>query len=403
MVAETSALVQYEDALRLVIENAALVESEQVRLDDVAGRVLSSSVRTETDLPRFNNSAVDGFAIAEEDVEFVATNTFRLAGEIRAGGPPKLLRHGEVLRIFTGAMVPAGCAAIVMQEDAEVDGSLVQFRTHATRGDHIRVAGSEARAGTEIVCDGPVSPATIAALAASGVTRVEVRRRLRVGIVSTGDELVQTGGELAPGQIYESNSTALRAAAEALGCEVRHVILVPDTRVKIENACRAVLGDCDLLLTSGGVSVGAHDLVRPALAASRVEEHFWGVAMKPGKPVAFGTCGGSSVFGLPGNPVSAMVCFSVLVRPHILARTGCWQGFTEVSGRLLQSIKKKRGRVEFVPAHYRQGQIDPFVDRASYKSRLLAGANALAVVPSECSGANTGEEIQAILLQWGLS
>ncbi len=403
MVAEKRALVSLEDALAAVTEGVDPLGTEVVKVQDVVGRALVGPLRAPMDLPPFDNSAVDGFAIAGTDVQTVASDSFRLVGEAKAGDRARLLHPGETLRIFTGAMIPKGCDAVVMQEDARVQDGIVTFGVGARTGENIRRAGTEAKAGAQLPSGLQANPATLAMLASASFEQVEVRKKPVVAIVATGDELVAPGSTLAPGQIYESNAPALAVAACAMGCEVASVRSVADDRDAISRACSDALESCDVLVTSGGVSVGAHDLVRPVLRELGVEERFAGVAIKPGKPVVFGKRGTCSVFGLPGNPMSALVGFAVLVRPHLLARLGVWQGFIEVSGRLLHPLTKKAGRVELVPANFRDGVFDAFVDRASYKPSLLAAANVLVWLPAEGQVFEEGTEMRALVLDWGPS
>lgn len=336
-------LQSFEDALAALMSNAAPVEGvEQVPTEEAPGRVLAAPIGSTIDVPGRDNTQMDGYAVRTSDfpdgapADPVAVR-LRVAQRIPAGQVGEPLQPGTAARIFTGAWIPEGADAVVMQEQAEAEGDHVVIRHRPAPGEWIRRAGEDIRAGAEVLAGGTrVSPQAAGLAASVGLANLPVRRRVRVGCFFTGDELVRPGDPLPPGAIYESNRYFLGPLLRALGCEVRDLGIVPDTLDATRAALRDAAGDSDLILTSGGVSVGEEDHVKPAV---RAEGHLdlWQVAIKPGKPLAYGrvrrgSSGGEAHFvGLPGNPVSSFVTFLMLVRPFVLRL----QGQAEVAPRAI--------------------------------------------------------------------
>ena len=320
-------MLSYEEALEKLLAAASPVSDVRVQpLTAALGRVLAAAQRSTVAAPPLDNSAMDGYALRVADLPVPGT-CLPVVQRIPAGTVGTPLQPGTAARIFTGAPVPAGADAVVMQElCAHGDGGVVI--NHAPqRGENIRRAGEDIAAGAEILPAGiRLRPQDIALAASAGLPALPVFRRVRVGVFFTGDELVQPGEPLPPGAIYNSNRYALRALLEGLGCEVRDLGTVPDTLVATREALRRAAADNDLIVTSGGVSVGEEDHVKPAVEAEGALE-MWKIAIKPGKPLAFGSVrkegGGEAFFiGLPGNPVSAIVTFLVMVRPFLLRLQG---------------------------------------------------------------------------------
>lgn len=388
-------MIAFEEAFSRLRESVVVAPSESVPLRNSLGRVLAESVFTRIDLPIFDNSAVDGYALAGQ------TDRYRLVGEIAAGtGWQGDLGEGECVRIFTGAPVPREATAVAMQEDVERDGDLIRVSPPPKQGAHIRRQGEELRVGDELFPRGTLcNPAVIGALAAAGVASVSVYRGPSVALLTTGNELVEPGTALAPGQIYESNRAALAAALSALGLQVRELTARDDLE-SLEIALRSAF-ECDVVITTGGVSVGDHDLVRPLMHRLGVQELFWGVAMKPAKPTFVGTKGEKVFFGLPGNPVSAMVAFALFVGPYLLAMQGLPFELSEAAGKLDRDIEKAAGREEFVPGRLSNGLVTPNLGRASHKSTSLAFANVLIRVPAESTRLPAGAEVSCVRLDWG--
>ena len=378
-----------------------MTESEQVSLAEAAGRVPASwSFTAAADVPPFANSAMDGFAVRAADLP----DALRLVGEVAAGASslPTVLA-GSTVRIMTGAPMPPGADAVVPLELAEELGE-GRVRLPATPvGAYVRAAGHDTRRGEPIELPRePLGPATIAVLASLGCGEVQVRRRPIVAILSTGDELVAPGEPLGPGQIHDANSTSLAAAATEAGAESMVLRNVPDQPAAIEAAVRQAAADADLLVASGGVSVGQHDHVRAAIEHLG-ELAFWRIAVQPGKPLAFGSVAGRSVIGLPGNPVSALVTFELFVRPLLRAMLGLsGDGRLHLPARLEETVVKDRDRRAYLRVVVRHGPDGWLATTAggqgSAQLRALVAANALLVVPEGESAGEAGALYDAILL-----
>ncbi len=312
-------LVSVDDALALVLERAEPLGAEAVPLDEAAGRVLAEDARAAIDLPRFPSSAMDGFALRAADTP----GTLPVVARVAAGMPAvRPLAPGEAMGIATGGVVPDGADAVVPVElVTESDGTIV-VPERAVPGDNVRPLGGDVRAGDPVVPSGSqLTPSRLAALASAGVAQPQCRARPRVAIVTTGTELRPPGVELAAGEIYESNGVMLAAVLRAAGAVVDRRETVSDDPEAHRSAFASAL-EGDVLVTSGGVSVGPHDLVRGTLAELGAEEVFWRVSMRPGKPISFATRGRTLVFGLPGNPVSSLVGALLFVVPALRALQG---------------------------------------------------------------------------------
>jgi molybdopterin molybdotransferase len=368
-----------DEALTLVLESVRPLGGEDVPVARAAGRVVAARALAVTDLPPFDSSAMDGYAVRAVDTPGRLT----VVGHSAAGKPEtRALGAGEAIVISTGAVVPDGADAVVPVErtsgDLEVEG--------VGSGENVRPRAGDARAGDVIVERGDVlRPAQLGALAAAGVVLVRCTRRPRVSVLATGSELRAPGEQLAPGEIYESNTVLLAAQLESAGAEVTVLRPVGDDERATRDALERGL-DSDVLVTSGGVSVGPHDLVRGALAALGAEEVFWRVAVKPGKPIAFAVRGETLVFGLPGNPVSSLVGFELFVRPALLALQGArdaWPAY--LPGRLGVSVRRNEHRDEFLRARTRveDGSVvlDPLTGQESHMIVRSAAASALVLVP----------------------
>ncbi len=316
-------LIDYGEAERLVLENSPPLPAEEVPLLAAQGLALAEDVRARFDSPPFDNSAVDGYALRSADA--APGRVFRVVDEAPAGRPARRrVGEGEAVKIFTGGVIPEGADAVVMVENTSGWGEEFEIKKEVSPGQNIRRRGEDVRRGEVILRSGTeIGPYEIALAAAQGYGRLPVRRRARVVVLSTGTELVEPGRrELSPGEIYDSNSYALVAQAREAGAEARRLYAAADDPGSIREAVAGALEDADVVVTSGGVSVGEKDLVRSAMRELGVEQVFWGVKFKPGKPLFFGMREDARCFGLPGNPVSAMVCFELFVRPAIFQMMG---------------------------------------------------------------------------------
>ena len=378
-----SGLLSLEEALARILERAQLLPAEMAAVADAAGRVLRTPALSRVDLPPFASSAMDGFAVRAGETPGELPVAFRIA----AGSPaPEPLPARAAAGIATGAAVPEGADAVVPVERVVDRGDRVEIPEQAQSGQHIRPRGGDVREGEVAVEAGTrLGAAQIGALAAAGVVEVRCSIRPRVAVLATGSELRAAGEPLDYGQIYESNRAMIAAVLRTAGAEVELLPVVKDD----ESAHRAALErglEADVLVTSGGVSMGPHDLVRRAAADLGVEEVFWGFAVKPGKPLAFGVRGATLVFGLPGNPVSSLVGALVFVRPALLAR----QGIETVDlgyehGRAATTFRRNPQRDEFVRARRRTDEdgvfLDPVSGQESHMIVRAATADALVHVP----------------------
>jgi molybdopterin molybdotransferase len=314
-------LLSVDQALEQLLAGAAPVAGiEELATLEASGRVLARAQRSSMDVPPMDNSAMDGYAVRTADL--AGNARLRLAQKIMAGSVGKPLEPGTAARIFTGAPIPPGADAVVMQEDTAAEGDFVSIRKNPQPGDWVRYVGSDIRKGAEILPAGKrLLPQDTGLAASIGIKALPVHRKVRLGLFFTGDELVMPGEPLPPGRIYNSNRFTLRGLAQAYGCEVTDYGIVPDSLDATREVLRRSAKECDLIVTSGGVSVGEADYVKPAVEAEG-RLLMWRIAMKPGRPLAFGKIGGASFIGLPGNPVSSFVTFLIFVRPFLLKMAG---------------------------------------------------------------------------------
>ena len=311
-----------QEALDQMMPAFVPVGTERIAIGEALGRNVGEDVLARFDLPPFDNSSMDGYAVRAADLTSAPT-TLPQVGESAAGGAtPAPLSPGGVVRIFTGAVVPEGADAVIMQEDTTADGTKITFREAARAGNFIRTRGSDLLTGNVMLAKGArIGPGEIGILAAQGISSITVTRRPRVAIISTGDELRDLYEPYFPGSIVNSNAYALAALVQEAGCEPVVLPNVKDTLEATIEALRAGLA-CDVVLTIGGVSVGDYDFVKAAFDDVGISAGFWKVRIKPGKPLVFGLRGKTPVVGLPGNPMSAMVTFEALVRPGLRALLG---------------------------------------------------------------------------------
>jgi len=314
-------LLSVDDALAELLASAKpAAEIEEVPTLEATKRVLARPQRSTMDVPSMDNSAMDGYAVRRAEV--APGKKFRVAQRIMAGATGKPLEAGTAARIFTGAPIPPGADAIVMQEHAAVEGDSVIFKKIPEAGEWVRLVGSDVKKGGEILPAGKrLLPQDTGLAASVGLKTLPVFRKLKLGLFFTGDELAMPGEPLAPGRIYNSNRFTLRGLVEIFGCELRDYGIVPDTLQATREALRRAASECDLIVTSGGVSVGEADYVKPAVEAEGTLL-MWRIAMKPGRPLAFGKVKNAFFIGLPGNPVSSFVTFLIFVRPFILRSQG---------------------------------------------------------------------------------
>ena len=377
------ALLTLEQAQALVLARALTLATEHVSVWEAAGRVTAEPAQALVDLPSFPSSAMDGFAVRAGDLPGALPVVERIA----AGRPAtRSLQAGEAMEISTGGVVPDGADAVIPLEYVVQRDNEIEAREALPVGAHIRPRGSDASAGDVVVAAGVrLGAAQLGALAAAGVAAVACARRPRVAILATGSELARLGDPLAPGQIYDSNGLMLAAALAAPGADIELLPAVADDEPAHRQALERGLA-ADVLVTSGGVSVGPHDLVRAIEAELGVEEVFWRIAIKPGKPVSFGVRGATLVFGLPGNPVSSLVGCELLVKPALRALQGQREPLPRFeSGVLASALSRNDARDEFVRARSRLDRsgavLEPLSGQESHMIARAAQADALVHVP----------------------
>lgn len=394
--------IAFARARSLIIDSVSPLGVERVMLLEAAGRVIAEDVVAPGDVPRFDNSAMDGYAVRAADCS--APTTLSVSGHCPAGQPGVAhVAAGLAVRIMTGAALPAGCDAVVPFEDADDLGGRVRIRAPVAPGAHVRRRGEDVADGQTVVAAGTaLRPPEIGMLASFGKAFVPVYRRPRVAVLATGDELVELGDPPAADGIVNSNSLSLAAALAEAGAVPEILGVARDNRESLREKIAAGLA-ADALITSAGVSAGDRDLVRDVLAEMSVRQLFWKIRMRPGSPTAFGLKDGKPVFSLPGNPVSTLVTFEELVRPALLKMLGHREPVKPlVKAALASPVKKKPGRVQFlrvrVEATEKGYAAAPAGDQSTGILTTLMRSDGLAFLPEDATGFQAGDEVDVRLL-----
>lgn len=406
---QAAGVLSFSDAYEAVLQFAGSIsapEAESVPLLKSLGRVLAQPIKADRDFPPFPRATRDGYAVRSTDLGTVPAR-LRVVGQVKAGSSfEQEVKPGETVEIMTGAAVPAGADAVVMVEYTSATGNQAEIQRAVSAGENVVAEGAEARAAQELLPAGTrISPAQIALAAAVGKTELMVFRKPEVAILSTGDELVEVGETPGPHQIRNSNTYSLSAQVTAAGGEARRLAIAPDEEQKLA----ALLDEglrADMLLLSGGVSMGKFDLVEQALLSRGAEFRFTGAQIQPGKPVVFGTVTNEQrvvpVFGLPGNPVSVMVTFDLFVRPVLEALCGSQpRRLASALARLARDFRTKTGLTRFLPAMLSGGLYDPVVEVVPWQGSgdLLAAAraNCYLVVPPQQDFIAAGEMVSILV------
>ncbi len=420
-------MLSVEQALAQILEAVPVLNVEAVPLLDSLGRTLAEDVFADIAQPPFDNSAVDGYAVRSEDVETAGVESpvvLTCIADIPAGAWPKIVvEPGQCARIMTGAPLPLGADSVIMVEDTARavggEGEHIAMRSSLQAGEHVRYAGEDVKTGERVLAGGTsIHAAQIGLLAAMGKRQVPTVRLPRVAVISTGDEVVELAEGMIPepGKIRNSNSYALAALVRESGAELHSRLHIPDDLEATLAALRQCAkweeneagenahGGADVIVTAGGVSVGDRDFVKPALETLGTLD-LWRVAMKPGKPLAFGRIGRTLFFGLPGNPVSAQVTFELFVRPCLLKMAGRpnaeWQR-PQVEAELTEAITHTPGRREYLRGHtfWQNGRFvaQPLGGQSSANLQSLSRANSLLIVPEQATEMRAGQQISVLLL-----
>ncbi len=382
-------MISVQDALDAILALATPVGTETVALADAVGRVLAEPVAARLTQPPFATSMMDGYAV--KNVEAEPASVFKVIGESAAGhGFDGEIRVGEAVRIFTGAPMPKGADRVVIQEDVYISGKLIHLNPEIDTATYVRPVGADFTVGDTLPAPRRLTPADISLIASMNVPEVVVAKRPVVAVISTGDELVAAGAEVGPDQIVASNGLGLQAMLRSFGADVR---LLPIARDSIESLTSVfeLAHGADVIVTSGGASVGDHDLVATAAQTLGLEQSFYKVAMRPGKPMMAGTMQGSTVIGLPGNPVSSLVCAQVFILPLLAKMMGIGSPNVLRSAPLAAPISANGPREHYMRAMLENGEITVLSKQDSGVLSALSKADILVVRPPHDPARDQGE------------
>jgi len=388
-------MLSVEDALhKILAETKPTTQTELIPLISAFQRILSEPQFSQVDVPPADNSAMDGYAIHTDSLS--TQSPLNISQRIPAGQAPHPLKENTAARVFTGSEIPVGANAVVMQENCEADQKTVFIKHSPSKGDHIRKKGQDISKGSELFSKGrKLHAPDLGVLASAGIPAVSVFKKLTVGVLTTGDELIPPGENLLPGQIYNSNHFTLKGLLESLQVEMVDLGHIPDSLTATIEALDKAAKKVDVVLTTGGVSVGEEDHIKPAIE-SLGKISMWKLAIKPGKPLAFGHIENTPFFGLPGNPVSALVTFLIIVRPFLLKA----QGLSENSNETVFlpanfSFSKNTGRQEYLRVRIENSQLTLFNNQSSGVLSSASWANALAIVPIN-TDINAGDLVETL-------
>ena len=402
------ACIQTEDRLLTLEETLnrirssieTIIDAEKVNLHDALGRILAESILSPVDLPHHNNASMDGYAVASSDIKPSHPFSLNLVGTSWAGLPYQgSILPGQCVRIFTGGVMPESLDTVVMQEHVQRIGETVHFPAKVQALQNVRIAGEDiAKNSRLIIAPKLLSAADLGLLASAGIYQVNVRRKIKIAFLSTGDELTPLGQPLTPGKIYDSNRYMLGALLKEEAFSATDLGGVPDDKVQLENLLVAAANTHDAIITTGGASVGEADFIQEILEKIGQVE-LWKIAVKPGKPLAFGSIGACRLFGLPGNPVSVIVAFHRIVLPGLRFMAGLSpEKPLQLTAVCRESIKKMPGRLEFIRGILSQSnngehQVRSAGKQGSHILSSMSQANCFIVLPGDCDGIKKGDKV----------
>ncbi|MBF0194227.1 MAG: molybdopterin molybdotransferase MoeA [Magnetococcales bacterium] len=400
-------MISFKEAQKQVLAKVTPIqEREAVSPIHGLGRVLSHSIPAPANVPNHDNSAMDGYAMRFSDLRRDKPVTLKVVADLPAGDLiTEPVQPGQAIRIMTGAPIPPNCDCVVMQEVVNRDKKLITVPGDQKQYQHIRKAGEDITVGDEVLPEGRrLKPADLGLLTSLGVSELSVFRRPVVALLSSGNEVIEAGNHLKPGQVYDSNRTTLHTALKALGVDVLDLGVVKDNRSEVERILHRGGEEADAIISTGGVSVGDYDLIKEVLIQWG-NIHFWKVAMKPGKPQAYGKLGRALFFGLPGNPVSGLTVFLTIVRPALIRLMGAKDEQPQLlTMRFKGKFKKKHSRMNFVRGIVHFDADEPWVETTGAQGSgiltSLSKANAFIIMPEELTTVNNGDMVKVQLIQY---
>lgn len=389
-------MISVRQALSLIQKHTVAPQIIEVDLYEGAGQVLAKDIHSPIAMPPFTQSAMDGYAL-----KLSTEAEYRVIGEVKAGdNATQGLKDAEAFRIFTGAMVPENADTVVIQEHVQLQDGKIRIGRFPVKGSNIRKKGEQLAKGTLVLPKGhKLNEASIGLLAGLGIEKIKIFRTPETGILVTGNELQDAGSKLSPGKIYESNSVMLKAALKRNGFENTRIYRVKDDIPSTNEIIKKALAENDLLLISGGISVGKYDFVRESLLNNSVKEVFYKINQKPGKPLWFGTRDEKRVFALPGNPAASLVCFYVYVLPELRRQKGFTNRDLKISsGKLSRSQKNTSGKSLFLKAHVSNGSVEILDKQSSAMLHSFSQSNALVLIPENKELVKEGEKVEYLEL-----
>jgi molybdopterin molybdotransferase len=393
-------MITVEKAKSILINNSIeLTATHTVKVADALGCRLAEDIHAQLDLPPFDQSNVDGYAVRSSSNE---NNSWKVIAEIKAGDNSTIeLKEGEAVRIFTGAMVPENSDCVIMQEKIIRKENIIQFTEKTLKkAEHIRNAGSQIKKGSLALNKGiTLNPAVIGFISALGLTEISVFKKPKIALIITGDELQTPGKPLEPGKVYESNSLIIQSVLAEMGLTIDKLFFAKDDKKSLVDTINRALPDTDLLLISGGISVGDYDFVNEVLNENNTKTLFYKIAQKPGKPLFFGKNDNTLIFGLPGNPSSVLTCFYEYVYPALRKMLGREDLFlNSVQAPILSDFTKKQGLSHFLKAKIDNSGVQPLEGQESFKLKSFAEANAFIYLPMEKEDIKMNELVEVHIL-----